>query len=410
MNTNYKRLKLACYTASVSMSIVANLPPILLLSFRSLYNISYSMLGALILINFLTQLGMDLLFSFFSHRFNIAKTVKFTPILTCMGLNFYAFFPLLFPKAAFVGLLLGTLIFSASAGLVEVLNSPVLAAIPAKEPDREMSKLHSVYAWGCVFVVLIATLFLRLFGAKNWPFLSLFLMCVPLCSVFLFAKAEIPPLQTPKKTAGAIRFFKNKSLWLYVIAMFLGGSAECTMGQWASGYLEKAMGISKIWGDVFGVAFFSIMLGLGRSLYSKFGHNIGRVLFFGSIGAALCYFIAAIATHPLWGLLACALTGFCAAMLWPGCLIAVANRFPEGGVLMYAIMAAGGDLGASLGPQLIGVITDVSMTSAPLVTLAGRLSLLPEQLGMKIGMLVGMLFPLVGVFLYAHIWHSQNKS
>ena len=54
------------------------------------------MLGALILINFCTQLGVDLLFSFYSHKFNIEKVVKLTPVLTSLGLLIYAIFPFFF--------------------------------------------------------------------------------------------------------------------------------------------------------------------------------------------------------------------------------------------------------------------------------------------------------------------------
>ena len=47
----YTRLKLACYTTNVSMSVVGNLSPILFLTFHNLYDISYSLLGLLILYN-----------------------------------------------------------------------------------------------------------------------------------------------------------------------------------------------------------------------------------------------------------------------------------------------------------------------------------------------------------------------
>ena len=92
----YARLKLACYTTNASMSVVASLSPVLFLTFHNLYGISYSLLGTLVLINFVTQLTVDLIFSFFSHKFNIEKTVKFTPILTVLGLWVYALWPLFF--------------------------------------------------------------------------------------------------------------------------------------------------------------------------------------------------------------------------------------------------------------------------------------------------------------------------
>ena len=114
---NVKRLKWACYTSNLSMSVVGNLSPVLFLTFRSLYGISYSLLGMLVLINFVTQLTIDLIFSFFSHKFNIEKTLKIMPVLATLGLVVYALWPFVFPQAVYLGLVIGTIIFSAAAGL-----------------------------------------------------------------------------------------------------------------------------------------------------------------------------------------------------------------------------------------------------------------------------------------------------
>ena len=81
-------------------------------------------------------------------------------------------------------------------------------------------------------------------------------------------------------------------------------------------------------------------------------------------------------------------------MLWPGSLLMVTARRPESGVAVFALMAAGADLGASVGPQLVGLITD-AVAASPL-TLA---ALTPEQLGMKAGMLAASLFPLAGIVI-----------
>ena len=358
-----KHLKLACYSTSLTMSVAGNLSPILFLTFRTLYGISYSMLGLLVAMNFVTQLTVDLIFSFFSHRFNIPKTVKAIPVIALAGFAVYALLPVLFPEQAYLGISLGTVIFSAAAGLGEVLISPVIAALPADDPDREMSKLHSVYAWGVVGFVVFSTVFLLIGGMESWPLLTLALMAVPAVSAILFAGSRIPQMETPEKATGALKLLMNKGVWLSFFGIFLGGSAECTMAQWSSGYLEQALGIPKLWGDLFGVALFSVMLGTGRTLYSKIGKNIGRVLTFGAAGAAVCYFVAAVTGVPVVGLVACALTGLCTSMLWPGSLVAASSRFPQGGVFIYALMAAGGDMGASVGPQLVGVITDAVMAA-----------------------------------------------
>ncbi len=410
MKTSFKRLKTACYTSSVSMSIVSALSPLLFLTFREEYGISYSLLGLLVLINFCTQLLVDLAFSFFSHKFNISLSVKTIPVLTGVGLLIYAVSPLIFEGASvFIGLAVGTVIFSAASGLGEVLISPIIAEIPADDPDREMSKLHSVYAWGVVAVVIYATAFLRIFGNNSWQWLTVSFLTVPVFSLIMYLPVTIPEMKTPEKTSGALGMLKQGGIWLMVLAIFLGGAAECAMSQWASSYLEGALGISKIYGDIFGVALFALMLGMGRTLYSKVGKRIERVLLLGAIGAAVCYLLAALSSVPFIGLFACAFTGFCTSMLWPGSLVVASDRYPDGGVFIYALMAAGGDLGASVAPQLIGIVTDNVIASEKGIDLAMRLGMTVEELGMKSGMLVGSIFPIVAIVIYAIIFVRAKR-
>lgn len=408
-----RRVKYACYSTNLMMAIVGNLSPVLFLTFRSLYGLSFSLLGFLVLINFVTQLLVDLVLSFFSHRFNIPRLIKRIPVIAFFGFCLYALLPVIFPGAVYAGLCLGTIVFSAAAGLAEVLISPVIAALPAEDPDREMSKLHSVYAWGSVGVIIVSTLFLLLAGSARWPLLAMLFAMVPLSSALLFAGSEIPKMETPQRVSGALAMMKDRGVWLCILAIFLGGASECTMAQWSSSYIERALGIPKVVGDLLGVALFSIMLGTGRTLYAKIGKNIGRVLTLGSLGAVACYFTAAVSGVPAVGLLACAMTGLCTSMLWPGSLVVASDKYPQGGVFIYAIMAAGGDLGASVVPQLLGMITDAAINSPKLMATAAGMNLAPEQLGMKLGMLFGMLFPLMGTFVFLYIWkkwRSEKKN
>ena len=410
MDKNTRRVRLGCYASNISMSVVGNLSPLLFLTFHELYGISYSLLGLLVLINFCTQLGIDLIFSFFSHKFNIPMAVKCAPFLTMAGLVIYALSPVIFPSLVYLGLCIGTVLFSMASGFCEVLISPVIAELPSDDPDRDMSKLHSIYAWGVVGVAVISTVFLYFCGRDNWQVLPFVFLIIPVMAVVFFSRAKLPEMATPEKTSGAIRFLKNGGVWLCVLGIFLGGAAEVTMAQWASSYIEQALSLPKIWGDIFGVAIFAVTLGFGRSLYAKIGKNISRALFFGAIGATLCYLIAAISPFPVVGLIACALTGFCVSMMWPGSLIVASDRYPQGGVMIFALMAAGGDFGASVGPQLVGVITDAALENPTLVSLAEQLSLQPEQLGMKLGMIVGMLFPLIAIAVYATYLKSYIKK
>ena len=164
---NYRKTKYACFYTYLAMSSVFSLPPLLFVTFRDMYKISYTLLGTLVLVNFCTQLIIDLIFTFLNEHFNIKNTVKLMPLLTSTGLIIYALVPTFLPKYAYIGLLTGTVIFSVAAGLCEVLLSPIVAALPSDNPERDMSTLHSLYAYGVVVVVIISTVFLKLFGRNN---------------------------------------------------------------------------------------------------------------------------------------------------------------------------------------------------------------------------------------------------
>ena len=90
---NYSKTRLSCYYTYVAMASIFSLPPILFVTFREMYGISYTLLGTLVLVNFCTQLSIDLIFTFFTKYFNIHKTVKIMPLLTSTGLLIYAIIP-----------------------------------------------------------------------------------------------------------------------------------------------------------------------------------------------------------------------------------------------------------------------------------------------------------------------------
>ena len=400
----FKRTKFACYTAYFTMSSIFSLPPLLFAALQDMYGISYTLLGTLVLVNFCTQLTVDLIFTFFTKYFNIGKTVKIMPLITTLGLLVYAFVPHFFPEYAYTGLLIGTVLFSVSAGLSEVLLSPVIAAIPSDNPQKDMSLLHSLYAFGVFTVVIISTLFLRFFGAENWFYLTLFWALLPVLAAVLFSLSPMPKMDSASEnsgTSGAKR--RTMGLALCVACIFFGSCAENAMSNWISSYMENALHINKTVGDVLGMAAFAILLGITRILYAKYGKNIMKMLMVGMVGAAVCYLVAGLSTNMMFAFVACVLTGAFVAMLWPGSLIMMEENLPGIGVAAYALMASGGDLGASIAPQLLGIVVDKVAASNFANELSLTLNLTTEQIGLKAGMLVTSVFPIIGVILLVFI-------
>ena len=183
------------------------------------------------------------------------------------------------------------------------------------------------------------------------------------------------------------------------------------MTNWISGYIENALHISKVVGDVLGMAAFAILLGIGRTLYAKYGKNISNVLLAGMIGATVCYFVAGLSSNVIVSMAACVITGLCTSMLWPGTLILMEEKLTGIGVTAYALMAAGGDFGGSIAPQLLGVVVDNVSASEWASDISSQLMMTTEQIGMKAGMLAAAAFPLLGIGLLFYIKkYFKNKK
>ena len=413
MTSNFKTTKLACYTAYFTMSSIFSLPPLLFATLQDMYNISYTLLGSLVLTNFCTQLLVDLIFTVFSKRFNIKKVVRIMPLLTSAGLVIYAVLPNIMPQYAYIGLIIGTVLFSVSAGLSEVLLSPVIAAIPSDNPQKDMSKLHSLYAFGVFTVVVVSTLFLKIFSAKNWMYLTLFWAALPVISSVMFFLSPMPNMSESAESSGTNGTKRRAvGMALCVACIFFGSCAENSMSSWISSYMENALHIDKAFGDILGMAMFAILLGITRIAYAKYGKNIFKMLLFGMVGAAVCYLVAGLSLNVIFAFVACILTGIFTAMLWPGTLIMMEENLPGIGVAAYALMAAGGDLGASFAPQLLGIVVDKVSVTQTAADLSIKLSLTTEQIGLKAGMLVTGLFPLIGtiIVIYAIKYFKKNKK
>ena len=389
------------------------MPPLLFVTFRNTFGISYTLLGTLILVNFCTQLAVDLFFTAFSHKLNHKLIVKTMPLVTTLGLLLYALIPTFFPNVAYLGLLIGTVIFSISAGLSEVLLSPTIAALPSDNPQRDMSTLHSLYAFGVFFVATVSTVFLKIFGTTNWMWLVITFALFPIVAAVLFAISPMPEMSADHSAIKEVKTRSNTvGIALCVGCIFFGACAENAMSNWISSFMENSLKIDKALGDILGLAFFAILLGLVRILYAKFGKNIFKTLLIGMIGATACYLVVGLFTSTIPVFIACVLTGAFTAMLWPGTLIMMEEKMPKLGVSAYALMAAGGDLGASVAPQLLGVVTD-TVTASPLgIQIASNLNLTAEQIGLKAGMLTTAIFPLLGaivVIIAIRYFKKQEK-
>ena len=396
MQPNYKRTKLACYAAIITQAVQNNLPPLLFILFQEQFGISYEMLGRLILANFVTQICVDLVSIKLADRIGYRACMIAGQLCTAVGLLGLTTLPFLLPP--YVGLTISIILAAIGGGMTEVLVSPVVDALPGDEKAAAMSMLHSFYCWGQVATVLISTLLLFALGNAAWRVLPLLWMVMPIASVVLIATAPFAAESGAESGGMRVRDLLRQPLFLVaMVIMTCAGASELTMSQWASTFAERGLHVTKVLGDLLGPRLFAVFMGLGRMLYGKLGSRLPlkKSLMGCAILCIVCYLTAALSPAPFLALMGCAVCGFSVSLMWPGSLSMAAARFPFGGTALFAILAVMGDLGCSVGPWLAGAVSDAAQGVPALAEFAAQSGLALEQLGLKSGLLLGVIFPVI---------------
>lgn len=378
-NKNYQKTIYACFIGYIVQAIVNNFVPLLFLTFQDTYGIPLSKITMLVTINFGLQLLVDLVSIGFVDKIGYRASMLAAHAFVTAGLVTLAALPQVLADP-FVGLLIAVVLYAVGGGLLEVLVSPVVEACPTDNKEKAMSLLHSFYCWGHVGVVLLSTVFFKVFGIGSWRVLACIWALVPLLNAFLFARVPMVSLieegekgMTMKELAG------QKIFWVFLLMMMCAGASEQSVSQWASAFAEKGLGVSKTVGDLAGPMAFAILMGSARAFYGKYGEKINLEKFMAgsSILCVISYLCISLVPSPVFGLIGCGICGLSVGIMWPGTFSRAVAAIPRGGTALFALMALAGDLGCSGGPTVVGMVS----------------SCFGEDI--RKGILAGVLFPLL---------------
>lgn len=358
---NYKKTLIACYFGFITQAISANFTPLLFLTFKSTYGITLEMLAAIPLVFYLTQLLVDLVAVKFADIIGYRTCVIASQVVSSLGLVLMAFLPDLLPNP-FVGILISVALYAIGSGLVEVLLSPIVEACPFENKTGVMNLLHSFYCWGAVGVILGSTVFFAIFGMSAWKILTLIWAIVPFVNTFNFITCPIERLVEDGQGLRIGQLLKLPLFLLMILLMICVGASEATMSQWASAFTESALGVSKTVGDLAGPCMFATFMGVARVFYGKKSEklNLTKVMLICATLCVACYLLASLSSISIVSLISCALCGLAVGIMWPGTLCISSQKCPRGGTAMFAFLALAGDLGAALGPAMVGSISDAA--------------------------------------------------
>ncbi len=350
-------LTLLCYGAMMSLAIGLNLLPVFLTSLSATFGgkagLTQEQLGRLGAMGF-TGLVLGILVA--------------GPLADRWGAKGFALAANGIISASLAGMafapdygILCTTIFCLGfgAGILDMILSPVVAALNPDRRSAAMNWLHSFYCVGAVVTILAGTIALKI--GLGWRQACLVLLLLPLVLLGALARLTFPELVTGQGQRLPMRRLLRE--WWFggaLIAIFLGGATELGMAQWLPAYAETTLGFPRWVGGV-GLLLFSVAMAAGRMVVGVIGTRMNpfAIMAWGCGSSACLFLLGSFSPIPLAALAACVAVGFTGSALWPTLLATSADRYPLGGASMFACLAALGNAGGILMPWVVGLVADL---------------------------------------------------
>lgn len=344
-----------CYAAMMSLAIGLNLLPVFLTTLSVTYGgadgLTQEQLGRLGAISFAGLVVGILITGPLADRWGAKPFAQLGNALIAVGLVAAA----LAPDYTWLGAAL--FLFGLGAGVIDMVLSPVVAALNPTRRAAAMNWLHSFYCVGAGVTIIVGTLALQ--AGFGWRTACLILLPLPVGLLLAFVPLQFPALSV----AGGrlkLRTLLRRGWFLFALAgIFLGGATELGMAQWLPAYAETSLGFPA-WAGGAALLAFSIAMAAGRMVVGAMGPrwNPFRVMAWGCGTSVLLFLAASFLPVPAFALAACIAVGFTGSCLWPTMLAVTADRYPEGGATMYGALGAFGNMGGICMPWVVGWVAD----------------------------------------------------
>ena len=205
----------------------------------------------------------------------------------------------------------------------------------------------------------MSTTFFKFFGSEKWYFLPCIWALVPFANIFFFAVVPLAQKITEESGMPFKRLVKSKIFLICLVMMICAGSIEMAMAQWASLFAEAGLGVSKEVGDILGPCMFAVFMGLARMMYGIYGASLKlhKALVISAVFALVSYLVTVFSRSSITALISASMCGLAVGIMWPGTFSISSAMLTKGGTAMFALLAMAGDLGGSIGPGIVGRVT-----------------------------------------------------
>ncbi len=358
-----------CYAAMMCLAIAVNLAPIYLTTFSEAFAsggvvLSPEQMGLIPAVLFAGLVAGIVATGPLADRFGGKTFAGLGLGLVTAGLAATSrapSYPMLLAAAFLMGL---------GAGVLDMVLSPIVAALEPERKTAALNWLHSFYCAGALVTTFAGTIAQEL--EVPWRAFAAAAAVAPAVVLVLVLRLRVPRLvEEGQQREPTGRMLASAFFVLALVAMACAGATEAGMAQWLPAFAERTMDFSKSAGAA-ALTGFLVAMWLGRVLAASLGHRVssGALLAASAALSAALYVAGVYVPSRELALAACVATGLAVGTLWPTTLGLAAERIPRGGATMFGLLSAAGNAGCLAAPWLVGVVAERAGLRAGLVSCA----------------------------------------
>lgn len=260
----------------------------------------------------------------------------------------------------YAAVMFGCAVMGLGAGSLDMILSPIIAAVQPHRRTLSMNLLHSFYCLGAVMTILAGSVALQ--WGYGWREVAWALLPLPAVLGLVFTGIGLPRLMQDHQRRLPTRQLLFQPVFIaLMVAICMGGATEAGMAYWLPAYAEKTLGFSQ-WTSGISLVGFSFAMVAGRLgiMFLPASVDAIKLMLVCCVVTAILFPVASFAGSREVALMACILAGLSGSCLWPSTLAVAADRYPTGGATMFALLAALGNFGGIVMPWVVGVVADAT--------------------------------------------------
>jgi MFS family permease len=258
-----------------------------------------------------------------------------------------------------------TLTIGIGNALLEAGINPLVATIHPNGKTEKLNGVHAWFPWGIVGGGLLAFGLTEVGAGWRWKMAAILIPAI--VYGVIYGRLKFPPTERVERDVSTARMYRESirpDFLLWVFCMFLTAATELGPNQWIPNILTNTAHMP----GILILVWINGLMALGRTFAGPVVHRLSPLglLITASALSAVGLLGLSASKGPVLALCAATLFALGVCYFWPTMLGITAERHPEGGAWVLAVISGAGNLSAALILPAMGRIYDLHGPAAAL--------------------------------------------